>query len=103
MNGQGGFVGLAPQNVVIQFVKYVLTDELDSNGARIPIAQIGEGKGTAWIFTDGKVIEGRWDKPNVTVHTRFADNDGRPVAMTPGSTWVLLVPRGAASLIKERD
>ena len=103
MNSQGGFVGLAPQNVVIQFVKYVLTDELDSNGARIPIAQISEGKGTAWILTDGKVIEGRWDKPNVTVHTRFADNNGRPIAMTPGSTWVLLVPRGAASLIKERD
>ncbi|MBK01363.1 MAG: hypothetical protein CL464_02725 [Acidimicrobiaceae bacterium] len=102
-DNEGELVALAPQNVVIQFTKYLLSNELDSNGARIPIAQITEGKGTAWILTDGKVIEGRWNKPNVTVHTQFADATGQPVSMTPGSTWVLLVPRGAAVLIDESD
>ena len=103
IDNEGALVALAPQNVVIQFVKYLLSNEIDSNDARIPIAQISEGKGTAWILSDGKVIEGRWDKPNVTVHTRFTDTSGSPVAMTPGSTWVLLVPRGAASLINESE
>lgn len=99
----GDLVALAPENVVVQFTKYVLSNELDSNGARIPIAQLTEGKGRAWILTDGKVIEGRWNKPNITVHTQFTDVTGSAVAMAPGSTWILLVPRDAATLINESD
>lgn len=102
-NDEGDLVALAPENVVVQFTKYVLSNEIDSNGARIPIAQLTEGKGRAWILTDGKVIEGRWNKPNITVHTQFTDVTGRAVAMTPGSTWILLVPRDAAALINESD
>lgn len=99
----GDLVALAPENVVVQFTKYVLSNEIDSNGARIPIAQLAEGKGRAWILTDGKVIEGRWNKPNITVHTQFTDATGSTVAMAPGSTWILLVPRDAATLINESD
>jgi len=100
---EGDLVALAPENVVVQFTKYVLSNEIDSNGARIPIAQLTEGKGRAWILTDGKVIEGRWNKPNITVHTQFTDATGSAVAMAPGSTWILLVPRDAATLINESD
>ena len=100
---EGDLVALVPENVVVQFTKYVLSNEIDSNGARIPIAQLTEGKGRAWILTDGKVIEGRWNKPNITVHTQFTDATGTTVAMAPGSTWILLVPRDAATLINESD
>ena len=100
---EGDLVALAPENVVVQFTKYVLSNEIDSNGARIPIAQLAEGEGRAWILTDGKVIEGRWNKPNITVHTQFTDATGSTVAMAPGSTWILLVPRDAATLINESD
>ncbi|MDG2025392.1 MAG: DUF3048 domain-containing protein [Actinomycetota bacterium] len=100
---EGDLVTLAPENVVVQFTKYILSNEIDSNGARIPIAQLTEGEGRAWILTDGKVIEGRWNKPNITVHTQFTDATGRAVAMAPGSTWILLVPRDAATLINEND
>jgi len=100
---EGDLVVLAPENVVVQFTKYVLSNEIDSNGARIPIAQLAEGEGRAWILTDGKVIEGRWNKPNITVHTQFTDATGSTVAMAPGSTWILLVPRDAATLINESD
>ncbi len=94
---------LAPENLIIQFTKYVLTNEEDVNGARIPLGLVSEGSGTAWILKDGGLIEGRWIKANVTVHTDFFDNQGRLVAMSPGSTWVLLAPRDSVEILEIDD
>ena len=94
---------LAPANVIIQFTKYVLTNEEDANGARIPLGLVSEGSGTAWILKDGGVIEGRWNKANVTVHTEFVDTEGNVIAMSPGSTWVLLAPRDSAEILEIDD
>ncbi len=94
---------LAPENLIIQFTKYVLTNEEDVNGARIPLGLVSEGSGTALILKDGGLIEGRWIKANVTVHTDFFDNQGRLVAMSPGSTWVLLAPRDSVEILEIDD
>ena len=94
---------LAPENLIIQFTKYVLTNEEDVNGARIPLGLVSEGSGTAWILKDGGLIEGRWIKANVTVHTDFFDNQGRLIAMSPGSTWVLLAPRDSVEILEIDD
>tara|TARA_B100000700_G_scaffold262633_1_gene299303 strand:+ start:5333 stop:6010 length:678 start_codon:yes stop_codon:yes gene_type:complete len=94
---------LAPANVIIQFTKYVLTNEEDANGARIPLGLVSEGSGTAWMLKDGGIIEGRWNKANVTVHTKFVDNEDRIVAMSPGSTWILLAPRDSVEILEVDD
>ncbi|MGB1795580.1 MAG: DUF3048 domain-containing protein [Acidimicrobiales bacterium] len=94
---------LAPENLIIQFTKYVLTNEEDVNGARIPLGLVSEGSGTALILKDGGLIEGRWIKANVTVHTDFFDNQGRLIAMSPGSTWVLLAPRDSVEILEIDD
>ncbi len=96
---EGEEVQITAENVVIQFTKYVLTNEVDGNGARIPLAQLSEGSGTAWILKNGEITEGRWVKPNITVHTKFVDETGEAVPMTPGATWVLLAPRDSATII----
>ena len=94
---------LAPENLIIQFTKYVLTNEEDVNGARIPLGLVSEGSGTALVLKDGGLIEGRWIKANVTVHTDFFDNQGRLIAMSPGSTWVLLAPRDSVEILEIDD
>lgn len=94
---------LAPENLIIQFTKYVLTNEEDVNGARIPLGLVSEGSGTALILKDGGLIEGRWIKANVTVHTDFFDNQGRLIAMSPGTTWVLLAPRDSVEILEIDD
>jgi len=99
LTGEGDEVQITAENVIIQFTKYVLTNEVDGNGARIPLAQLSEGSGTAWILKNGTITEGRWVKPNITVHTRFLDETGNSIPMTPGATWVLLAPRDTATII----
>ncbi len=103
LNRSGDEVDVTARNVVIQFTKYLLTNEVDGNGARIPVAQLSEGSGTAWILKDGQITEGRWVKPNITVHTQFVDETGKAIAMTPGATWVLLAPRDTATIIDLDD
>ena len=99
VTSEGDESQITAENVVIQFTRYVLTEEVDGNGARIPLAQLSEGSGEAWIFKNGSITEGRWVKPNITVHTQFLDEAGAPISMAPGATWVLLAPRDSAIII----
>jgi hypothetical protein len=93
----GAGVQVAPKNVVIQLVKYVSTGQIDRSGAVVPEAEL-VGTGEAWVLTDGKVVKGTWSKPNVEAVTVYLGPDGKPVALTPGQTWVELAPIGSARL-----
>jgi hypothetical protein len=75
-------VQVAPQNVIIQFVDY------DINGG-IPDGQL-LGQGTAWVLTDGQLIEGRWVKLTAESPTQYLDAGNAPIRLTPGRTWVSL-------------
>jgi hypothetical protein len=92
-------VVVAPENLIVQFVPYIDTDAVDSNGAPVPIAQITDGQGTAWIFSGGSVVQGGWFKANVTIPTVFLDLAGERVPLARGRTWILLVPEDRATLI----
>jgi len=85
----------APRNVVVQFVTYKDTGQRDPSRAVVDEAQL-IGTGEAWVFSDGKVTKGRWSKPTAEAVTSYTDSAGKPVALTPGVTWVELPPPGAA-------
>lgn len=87
---------VAPENVIVQFVRYVNTKYRDASGSAVPEGQL-VGKGEAWLFTDGTIIKGTWAKPTKTSVTTYADAGGRPLRLTPGRTWVELNPPGQAS------
>jgi hypothetical protein len=76
---------VAPTNVIVQFVHY-------PSGAEAEL--IGEGE--AWVFSDNKLVRGRWAKPNPETPTQFVDAAGAPIKLTPGRTWVELLPTGSA-------
>ncbi len=90
-------VQIAPANVIVQFVDYEASGQVDSSGAEVPEAVL-EGEGVAWIFSNGQVVVGTWSKTNVTEPTQYRDADGAPVRLTPGATWVLLPEPGEATL-----
>ena len=48
------------------------------------------GSGTAWVFTTGRMIEGRWDRTEIAPTLAAALADGQPIRLTPGNTWVEL-------------
>ena len=83
-------IRVAPPNVVIQFTSYG-TSSADS---RSPEAQT-VGSGEAWVFTDGHLVRGRWERPDKSRPAALVA-DGRPIRLTPGRTWVALARAGTA-------
>ena len=75
---------VAPANVIVQFVNY-------------PTGAEGQliGEGDAWVFSDNKLIRGRWSKPDAVTPTQFTYGLGAPIELTPGRTWVELAAIGA--------
>jgi len=70
----------------------------DQSGAPVPEAEL-IGEGAAWVFTDGKVVRGRWRKPSPEAVTEYLDSSGAPIRMTPGPTWIELARPGKAAVV----
>jgi hypothetical protein len=70
-------------NVIVQF---------------IPYGGFGEGNmigtGEAWVFSNGQLVKGTWAKPFIGSITEYKDAAGSPILLTPGRTWVELLPTG---------
>jgi hypothetical protein len=75
---------LGVANVVVMKVHY--TRDPENPAAKDVLI----GEGPASVFTDGKVIEGRWVRPDRAAPAQLLDGLGQPIALTPGQTWVEL-------------
>jgi hypothetical protein len=76
---------ISAQNIVVQFVEY-----RSSPADRRSPEAVTVGQGAAWIFTDGKIIPGFWQRTDPGQPAKFADAKGKPIQLTPGRTWVEL-------------
>jgi len=76
---------LAATNIIIQMVN---TKVMDDEG-RLKIDLIGRGK--AVFFSEGQVIQGFWEKKTDGI-TKYYQAEGEEVALTPGKTWINIVP-----------
>jgi hypothetical protein len=85
-----GDTRIAPTNVILQFANYV-TFAFDA-GVQYPEVV---GTGEAWFFSAGLMVKGSWSKGSAAEPTRYATADGNVVALTPGQTWVHLLPLDA--------
>jgi hypothetical protein len=74
---------VTPTNVIVQFVPY-------PRGAEGLLF----GSGDAWVFSNGQLIRGRWNRVYPGAPTTFVDAAGAPILLTPGRTWVELLPVG---------
>jgi hypothetical protein len=82
---------IAPKNVIVQLAPYSSSPFVDVTGSRSPEAEL-VGSGDAWVFTDGKLVRGRWSRPARDQVTTYTDAGGQPIGLTPGQTFVELVP-----------
>lgn len=76
-------VHVAPNNVIVQFIPYGAGADGDVMGS-----------GEVWVFSNGQLIRGTWAKPYSPSPTLLLDAAGQPIRLTPGRTWVELVPIG---------
>ncbi|MEM9563706.1 MAG: DUF4214 domain-containing protein [Actinomycetota bacterium] len=88
-----GGVRLAPENVVVLEVSY----SPSSIDATSPEAHT-VGSGSAWVFTDGRVVAGTWSRSASTDPIALRDGNGQPIALTRGQTFVELAPPGSITV-----
>lgn len=82
---------IAASNVMVYFADHQETNIVeDSNGAT-SIRIIINGRGAAWLFRDGTVLKGNWETDG-TETPNFIFDDGTPMPLKPGNTWVQVVP-----------
>jgi hypothetical protein len=76
--------------VVVALVVPQSRGELDATGAYYTTYQTS-GSGQAYIFQDGGVTIGTWQKADTTTQLTFADTSGVPLSLNAGQTWITLV------------
>lgn len=80
------------QNVVVLVTPYGQSPA----DARSPEA-LTVGRGEAFVFTDGKVVHGLWDRPDEDQPATLTDDAGTEIPLTPGQTWIELPRDGGVS------
>lgn len=88
---------VAVNNVVVQMVRRIETDIVDPAGNPVFDFHV-TGGGRAFVFRDGMVIRGRWEREDGDDVTRFIGDDGEDIPLSPGTTWVTLYPTDASKL-----
>jgi DUF3048 family protein len=78
-------------NVVVQVVHVVPGEIVDPAGNPSPEVQV-VGGGKAYVFRDGRMIVGRWQRDTLDDTTAFVTRSGDPIPLAPGNTWVELLP-----------
>lgn len=74
-------------NVVVQVVHVVI----GPRGGITPHLEL-TGSGRAYVFRDGRMVLGRWERDSLREPTRFLAKDGTEIPLAPGRTWVELLP-----------
>lgn len=88
----GSQVGTA--NVVVMVVDREETRITDSAGTPVPTYDL-VGSGDAFVFRNGRVFEGTWERDSEGDVARLVDGQGQEIPLSPGSAWVELFPSDA--------
>jgi hypothetical protein len=78
-------------NVIIYFAPHLETDIVEDVNGATSIRILANGLGTAWLLRDGQILKGNWET-NGRVTPRFFLNNGQPMLLKPGNSWIQLVP-----------
>jgi hypothetical protein len=82
-----------PVLVALYVEQYTAKPPPGWTGGGLPSSQT-VGTGTAYVFADGKVIEGTWERADESVWFTLKSADGSTISVPPGRSWVSLVSGG---------
>jgi len=80
---------LTAKNIIIYKINnYNLND--GENKGRQEISNIGSG--TGYYITNGKLVNINWSKSSRADRTKYTLEDGTPLVLNPGNTYIQIVP-----------
>jgi hypothetical protein len=80
------------RNVVVLFMPFRIDTKIEPGHARPVVESIG--RGTAWVYSEGRLVKGTWRKPGPTEPTRLYDAAGAEIPLVRGRTFYQVVPLG---------
>jgi len=80
----------APVIVTIVGKKHTVSSP-DGSGSPVPTTDT-TGSGDAYIFRDGVVIKGRWDRTSYTDPIHLATESGEDLILPPSKMWIVFYP-----------
>ncbi|WP_435299333.1 DUF3048 domain-containing protein [Timonella sp. A28] len=83
---------LSATNVVVVRARHFDSGFDAQNRAPVPDYDL-TGTGTGVVATGGKTLEVKWTKKDNSSPLTLHDEDGNPVDLAPGNTWVELLPK----------
>ncbi|MDF2675012.1 MAG: hypothetical protein K0R09_3281 [Clostridiales bacterium] len=79
---------LKAENIIIQITK---TSSIDGDAkGRLEVKTVGQGKG--YYITQGKKVDIKWSKASRSKPTIYTLEDGTPLRLNPGQTWIQIMP-----------
>jgi len=87
---------LAATNVVLLETTQI-DSKLDAQGGAMVPDQKFTGSGKALVATGGRVVEATWKKDEVTDPFELVDDDGEPILLAPGNTWIEMLNAGRST------
>ncbi len=97
---QGDNVQITASNVIVMLVHEWPTPWPEDDTGALENELTLKGKGPAWVFRDGAQFFGHWERPLLDHPTVFYETNGTKITLTPGNTWVELVPDGLHISVK---
>lgn len=76
---------ISPKVVIANIMNYTIIDSQGHSGYNTI------DSGQSYIFQDGNVIVGSWEKTSSTSQITFKDSRGNDVKLNPGNTWISAV------------
>jgi hypothetical protein len=89
-DGTEGQIGV-PVMIALYVEQYTVSPPSGTSGSALPSSRT-IGSGTAYVFANGKVVEGQWAREEATDWFTLTDANGRTMNVPPGKSWVSLVP-----------
>lgn len=83
---------LSVSNVVVALMKESVANDGYDQGQHLLYGT--EGFGDMYLFQDGQVIKGTWNKVDRFSQIVFKDESGKEVSFNPGLIWISIVPTG---------
>ena len=91
-NQEGEEFRLGANVMVALYVdQYTVSPPSGASGSALPSSRT-TGSGQAFVFADGKVLEGTWERETESDWFRLTDENGEIMMVPPGKVWVSLVP-----------
>ena len=79
-------------NIVVEIVHYTIGPYIESTGGTGDVESELIGSGAGYVLRDGTVVKVTWHRPDELGMTSFTTASGKSVDLSPGRTWVEIVP-----------